>query len=175
MPALIAAIAIVIGVSYWLWRARAAAAATKDIAETAGDIRLVFRRLGFRRISQKHPLDSVEDARLAASGIVIAIAKMDGDLTKAENDALLTECQIAFQVDKKQAADITAFGRWIASQSKTPEEVVRRLVKTVRARTQPDAWPQLIGMITNVATADGGVLDERQEEALSQVTRALKA
>jgi uncharacterized tellurite resistance protein B-like protein len=157
----------------WYWRVKAAQEAAGELAGAANDVRLAIRRFGYLRKHKAHPADCVDDARLAAAGIVAAIAGMDAPLSQAEIDRLTAEAGAVFGVAPAEAVDITAFGRWIAGQCNTPEEAVRRLVGRVRELAGDAAGPELVAMVEAVATADGNLMDEREEDALAMIRRGL--
>lgn len=170
----LALLAGIIGlVAVWYWRARMARDAAGDVLETANDVRLAIRRFGYRNRTSVHPADAVEDPRLAAAGIAMAVAGMDGPHSRAEIDMMATEARRVFQADGAEATDIAAFGRWIAGQCQTPDEAVRRLTRVVRTKAGPAAAPQLLTLVERVATADGGPLSERASEALASMKRGL--
>lgn len=156
-----------------MYRARGAAMATHDVIEAADDVRAAVRRFGFRRQAGRHPADIVDDARLAAAGMMAAIAKMDGELTKAQIDALRVECRASFRVGQKDADEIAAYGRWLASQSQDPEDVIRRLSARVQALAAEEAQKDLIGMLERVAAVEGGGVSTEQRHAIDSVRRRL--
>jgi uncharacterized tellurite resistance protein B-like protein len=157
----------------WYWRLKTAREAAGELAGAADDVRLAIRRFGYLRKHKTHPADCVEDPRLAAAGIVAAIAAMDAPLSQAEIDRLTAEAGAIFGVTPAEAVDIAAFGRWVAGQCNTPEDAVRRLVKRLRATAGIEAGPDLIAMIEAVATADGAPMDERELDALTSIRRGL--
>jgi len=157
----------------WYWRLKTAREAAGEVANAANDARLAIRRFGYMRNRKTHPADCVDDPRLAAAGIVAAIASMDAPLSQAEIDRLTAEAGNVFDVEPGEAVDIAAFGRWIAGQCKTPEEAVRRLVKVVSSEAGAEAGPDLIAMAEQVATADGINLDGRETDALEDIRRGL--
>jgi uncharacterized tellurite resistance protein B-like protein len=157
----------------WCWRVKSAGEAAGELTNAANDVRLAIRRFGYMRGHKAHPADCVDDARLAAAGIVAAIASMDAPLSQAEIDKLTAEAGAVFGTDPAEAVDIAAFGRWIAGQCQTPEDAVRRLTRIVRAKAGAEAGPDLIAMAEKVATADGIGLDEREADALEAIRRGL--
>lgn len=167
MLALLAALSVV---GVWIWRMRAAADATREVVGVADDMRAAVRRFGFRRQAGRHPCDTVDDARLAAAGMMAAIARMDGDLTQPQINAIRVECRAAFRVPQKEADDICAYGRWLASQSQEPEDALRRLAVRVQALAPEEAQKDLIGMLERVAAVMDGVSDE-QRNAIDAVRR----
>ncbi|TFG89011.1 MAG: TerB family tellurite resistance protein [Hyphomicrobiales bacterium] len=157
----------------WYWRAKQAGEAAGELTNAANDVRLAIRRFGYMRKHKVHLADCVDDARLAAAGIVASIAAMDAPLSQAEIDMLTAEAGAVFGVDSREAVDIAAFGRWVAGQCNTPEDAVRRLTKIIRAKAGAEAGPDLIRMVQKVATADGVGLDERETDALQAIRRGL--
>ena len=173
MHIIAALIAIATAIGVWYWRAKMAREAGGEILDAANDVRLAARRLMYKRKHNTHPADSVDDARLAASGIVVAIATMDAPISQAEISALSKAAQDTFDVSEREALDMVSFGRWIADQCGTPGEAVRRLSKVVAKLAGAEAAPDLVAMISDVATADGRELGEEEMDAIATVRRAL--
>ena len=172
MPFFLAFLAALVAIAIWIWRARQAAEVTHDIVDAADDVRAAIRRYGFRRESGRHPSDVVEDARLAAAGMMAAIARMDGELTKAQSDAIRVECRAAFRVQQKVADEIAAYGRWLAGQSSDPEDALRRLGARVQALAPEEAQKDLIRMLERVAAVEDEISAD-QRQAIDQVRRRL--
>ena len=173
MHILIGLITVVGVIALWIWRARAAADASREVIDAASDARAAIRRFGYRRKVGQHPADSIDDPRLAAAGMMAALARMDGDLTAEQMNALRVECRASFRVDQKEADDIAAYGRWIASQSQDPGEAVRRLSRIVRDQAEPEAHADLVRMLERIAAVGGGGVSEMQQASIDAVRRAL--
>ena len=101
-----------------------------------------------------------------------AIARMDGELTKAQIDALRVECRAAFRVVQSDADEIAAFGRWLADESGDFVDALQRLGTRVRELASEEAQGDLIGMLERVAAVEGGVSAE-QRQAIDAVRRQL--
>jgi len=69
--------------------------------------------------------------------------------------------------------DIVSFGRGIVGQCATNAEAVQRLSKVVAERAGPDAEPDLVRMITEVATADKAGMSDEEMNAVETVRRVL--
>lgn len=173
MHILLGVLGVLSAVALWYWRMKAARDAAGEVANAANDVRLAIRRFGYMRKHKTHPADCVDDPRLAAAGIVAAIAGMDAPLSQAEIDRLTAEAGAVFDTEPREAVDIVAFGRWIAGQCQTPEDAVRRLIRVVRDKAGIEAGPDLISMAEKVATADGTGLDRREADALDMIRRGL--
>lgn len=132
-----------------------------------------INRLMNRRELDGHPADSIEDARLAASGIIVAVATLDGPLSQAEIGAMTRTMQETFEVTEREALDIVSFGRWVAVECGAPEEAVERLGTRIDMLAGPEAGPDMVRMIQEVATADGNALGAEEQGALETIRRIL--
>lgn len=173
MHILIGLITILGAAALWYWRLRMAREAGGEILDAASDLKAAARRLKYKRRHDQHPADSIEDPRLAAAGIAVAVATMDAPLTKAEIVALTKGAEDMFGASRAEADDIVAFGRWIAAQCGTSSEAVRRLTKTVDRTAGPEAGPDLIALVERAARADGGMLGESEQDAVDAIRRGL--
>jgi uncharacterized tellurite resistance protein B-like protein len=173
MHIILGLLAIAGAVAVWYWRMKMAREAGGELLDAANDVRLAARRLMYKRKHNTHPADSVDDPRLAAAGIAVAVATMDQPISQAEIAALTNSAQETFDVSEREALDMVSFGRWVADQCGTNEEAVRRLSKVVLKMAGAEAGPDLLKMVADVATADGGELDEDQLTALGTIQRTL--
>ena len=164
----------ILGMIVFIWfRLRDARQMGSEALDAADDLRATIRRLMYKTKHDVHPADSVDDPRLAASGIAVAVATMDGPITQAEIRALTQLSSEIFNVSEREALDIVSFGRWVAGQCTTNMEAVRRLSRIVAKRAGAEAGPDLVRMIGEVATASGTELGEDEDEALDMVRRTL--
>ncbi|QHQ35978.1 hypothetical protein [Algicella marina] len=171
MPVLVALLGFLAAAGYWYFRIRDAGGTARDLADAANDVRLAARRFGFRSRANIHPIDCIEDARMAAAGITVAVAEMDGALTQAEKDTAIVQFQSVFDVSKSDAEELFTFGRWIASQSGTRAEAVRRLTKKLVSLAGAEAGPDLIRLVKAVGMAEGNILHDDAEDALQTIRR----
>ena len=171
MPIILFAVGILSAAVFWYYRMQAARRGAVDLLDAANDVRLAARRFGFRRKLNVHPVDSIDDARLAASGIVHAIGTMDGALSAGQEREILVQFQSVFGVTGAEAAEIAAFGRWIAEQCGTRAEAVRRLSRRLSRIAGPEAQSDLERMIAAVVPDPG----DDVADALGIVGRAFRA
>ena len=172
MHILLSLIAALSFLAFFVLRARGRIDAARDVAHASEDLRDAVKRFGAKRAAGRHPADVVDDARLAAAGMMAAIARMDGAFTKVQIDALRVECRAAFRVVQKDADEIAAFGRWLAEECDDVEEALLRLGARVRELASEEAQSDLIGMLERIAAAEGGVSPE-QRRAIDDVRRQL--
>lgn len=158
-------------IAFWLYRAQAAKASAEDIVDAANSMRLAARRYGFRRRANVHPSEGIEDARLAAAGVMIAFAEMDGALSEMEIETAIDEAERRFNITRREAEEVISFGRWIASQS-PPEESARRLGRKVATLAGPEGRDDTVAMVKAVLTSDGSAIDEHTRFAIDRLSRA---
>lgn len=164
----------VLGTALFIWyRLRDAREAGGEMLDAADSLRASVRRLMYKRKHDRHPADSVDDPRLAASGIAVAVATMDGPISQAEIKKLTDLSREIFDVSEREALDIVSFGRWVAGQCNTNAEAVRRLSKIVAREAGPEAAGDMIRLISEVAEAGGGALGEDEMDAIDTVRRAM--
>jgi uncharacterized tellurite resistance protein B-like protein len=165
-------LAFAAGLGIWMYRARNAADAAQGVFDMAKDAKSAARRFGYLRKKNKSPLDTVDDPRLSAAGMMVAVAKLDGDLSREQIEQITRECIETFEVDAAEAADMTALGRWL-SQHGEPEEVMRRLARGLRGQMDADQSSSLYEMMERVAVVEGGEASERQNQAFDMIRRTL--
>ena len=147
MPVLLAILGAIAAAAFWYYRIRAAGDMAGDLADAANDVRLAARRFGYKRKTNVHPADAVDDARVAAAGIVLAIAAMDQAVGEADTKALTIEAQSKFGIDKAQALEIVTLARWVVEQCGNRDEAVRRLARRVRDLAGAEAAADLSEMV----------------------------
>jgi len=165
-------LALAAGVGVWMWRAERASDAAQRAFEMASDAKAAARRFGYRRKLNKSPLDTVDDPRLSAAGILVSVAKLDGDISRAQIEGITRACIEEFEVESAEADDMTAFGRWL-SQHGEPEEVIRRLARGLRGSMDDERSASLYAMMESIAGIEGGAPSSRQVETFDMVRRVL--
>lgn len=162
--AIIAILGAVLGaIALILFRMQQAAHAARDIADAADEAHGLFRRWGWRRKQLRSPLDAVEDAREAASAMMVAAAQSDGGITERERAAITAEMRNRFGATQRQAEELLARARWLVQDRTDAGEVFRRLTPLVVRTCGATERSDLIEMLKAVAAADG-----RSDEVLAQ-------
>lgn len=160
MPLLIALLGAIAAAAFWYYRVQAAKDMANDLVDAANDVRLAARRFGYMRRKNVHVADAVEDARVAAAGIVIAIAGHDSTVGEREISDLERQAQSKFNVDKAEAKELVTLARWVVDQCTSRDEAIRRLARRVRDLAGAEAAPDLAEMIDRVAGRSGTLSGE---------------
>ncbi|WP_157231003.1 TerB family tellurite resistance protein [Kiloniella laminariae] len=173
MHILLAVLGALGGLAYFIWRVRATTTAARDVIEAADDIRSAARRFGYQRKLKANPLDDVEDNRLVAAAIMAAFARMDGDYTREQLEAIHAECQKTFAATAKEAEEITGQARWLMEQASNRDEAIRRLSKNLRSSLTDMEKRDLLAMVERIARIEGDSLRDLQKEALARLKHAI--
>ena len=174
MPAIITIVGLLVGALIWYNRMKQAGHVAGELKDAANDVRLAARRFGFKRRSNVHPIDALDDARLAAAGIVAATVQMDGLWEQSMRDAMVQQTQSVFDVPLDEAEEIVIFARWIADQGSNPHEAVRRMSRRLKRLAGQDVMEDTVQMIRGVSGRGGRALSRDAEEAIETVERVLK-
>ncbi len=138
-----------------LWRLHTAAEATKGLVEAGNDVRGFFRRRRWQSKLLTDPLDDVDDARMAATIMMVALAQNDGALTEREESTILGRLADHFGATPKIAADILAHARWLVREPRELDNVFRKLSRVIRSQCGPAEIADLFDMLETVAAANG--------------------
>jgi len=171
MPYLIALITALGAATFWYWRLKNAAEMASEVADMAQTVLGAARRFGFRRRANVHPVDSIEDSKLAIGGLATAFLELAGVPTIEERQALIVGLQSELELSLADAEEMTVLGHWFVSECGGALMAVGRLARKLRRLAGPAALPQAMAVIDRVARA-GGNLNDRQREALGEIKAA---
>lgn len=116
--------------------------------------------------------DQIEDPRLAATGIIVAIATMDGPISQAEIARLVRGAVETFDVSEREALELVSLGRWLAREFGSNMEAVRQLSRIVLRTAGLEAGPDLVRLAEQVAMAGDSELGAEQREVLAKLRQA---
>lgn len=171
MPVLIALLGIAVGAYIWMQRAKNARDMVGDVADMANDVRAAARRFGFRRQVNIHPVESIEDPRLAIASIATAFLELD-DLPTAEDRQRLTlQIRSQLRADAAEAEEMEVLGRWFMTECGGAEPAVARLSRKLYKLGGAEQMEPLINVLKGTVT---GELSDRQRDALDDMNRALR-
>ncbi len=176
MPVLIAIVTILAGAAFWYFRLRNTATAAREIADFADDALTTVlnapRRIRFRRQTGMHPVEGVDDPRLAIAAIAQAFLELDALPTQEQRTLLEMKLRSVLKADPEEAREMEIVGRWLMTECNGPRPAIarltRRLYKIDGAKSQ-DALFEILGAIT---PQDG--LSPEQENAVSDIRAGLR-
>ncbi|AKS45694.1 hypothetical protein SAMN05444287_0792 [Octadecabacter temperatus] len=170
MPFIIALLGIIGAAYFWAQRARNARDVVGDVADMANDVRLAARRFGFSRKMNVHPVENIEDPRLAIAAIGAAFIELD-DLPTAEQRKLLQiQIRSKLRADAEEAEEMEVLGRWFMSECGGADPAVARISRKLYKIGGAEQMEPLLELLKASVTT----LSDRQRDALDDIKRAMR-
>lgn len=173
MPFLLGLLAMAGVVYFWMRRARNAADMAGEVADMAGDVISAARRFGFRRKANIHPVEALEDPRLAIAGAGVAFLEIGALPTEEQYKALARSFAAQFAATGAEADEALIMGRWLSQQSGGGATAFSRLLKRLRSLQGNEAFDPLMAVLRD-ASAAAGTLSPLQGDALEEVKTAFR-
>ena len=174
MPVLVGLLGLIAVAYIWVMRARNAAEMTHELAGVAGEVLAAAKRLGFRRRTNVHPVDSIEDPQLALGATALAFLELGSLPSSDDHDALLLSLQSHGGTDEKAAEETLILGRWLVSEAGGPLIGITRLAKRLAKLQGAGGLAPLMAVFNDIGTRARGGLSERQKEALQDIARIFR-
>lgn len=171
MPFLIALLGIVGAAFYWTNRARNTRDMAGEVLDMANDVRLAARRFGFKRQSNIHPVESIQDPRLAIAAIAAAFIELDDLPTAEDRKRLMVHLRSTLRADAQEAEEMEVLGRWFMTECGGPAPATARLSRKLYKLGGSEQLPPLIEVLKGSVIGD---LSDKQRDALDDIQRALR-
>ena len=171
MPILLSIIAIGTAALFWFYRARGAAETAHDLLDVANDVRLAARRFGFKRGTNQHPVEDIDDPNLAIATIATSFIELDDLPTQNQRDSLAVQLQYQLGLSTKDASEMMVLSRWLMAQCGDPNAAISRVSRKLYKLDNVQSVEPLMTVLKNLA---GENLSENQAAALEDITRAFR-
>jgi len=160
---------IAIAAYVWAQRVRGAAEIARDIAGLPAEARAAARRWNFKRRTDLHPVEGIEDARLAIGGLASAFLELDDLPTREGRDRMTAALRDQLSLSAQEVEEITTLGAWFVRECGGAQPAIARLARKLYRLDKGASLPTLMAILN--ATA-GDALSQRQSEALGDIKRA---
>jgi hypothetical protein len=171
MPFLIALLGIIGAAYFWAQRAKGARDMAGDVVDMANDVRLAARRFGFSRKMNVHPVESIDDPRLAVAAIATAFLELDDLPTAEQRQVLMVQLRSKLRADAGEAQEMEVLGRWFMSECGGAEPAIARISRKLYKLAGAEQTENLMGILKGTVTES---LSDRQRDALEDIARALR-
>ncbi|MEL7099856.1 MAG: hypothetical protein AAGM84_13590 [Pseudomonadota bacterium] len=162
-------IGIAVAAYLWAQRARTAADIARDIAGLPAEARAAARRWNFKRRTDLHPVEGIEDPRLAMGGLAAAFVELDDLPTREARDRMTSALGDTLRLTKTEVEEIAVLGAWFVRECGGPVPAIARLSRKLYRLDTGASLPVLLSILNDTA---GDALSKRQAEALDDIRRA---
>lgn len=171
---IVAAMIAILGAAYfWMHRARNAAEVTRELGDMASDVMGAARRFGFRRRHDQHPVDSLEDPKVAIAGAGLSFMEIGGLPSREQHDVLMRSLQAHLNISMKDAEEALILGRWLMNESGGPNPALTRMARRLN-KLDRNGFTPLMAVMKDVAAHAGGDLTDLQRDALAEIARVFR-
>ncbi|NSX53624.1 hypothetical protein [Parasulfitobacter algicola] len=174
MPFLIALAGIAVAAYFFILRSRNAANIAGDILDAAVDVKNAARRFGFKRRSNTHPVEDIDDPNIAIAALAVSFLELDDYPTQEHRKALHLNMQSTLDISAKDAEEMTVLGRWLMNECNGPDMAVSRLSRKLHKMSGAAAFTPLLTVLRDTLSAGDSEMNEKQRDALDDVKRAFR-
>ena len=170
MPIVIAVLTAIAGAIWWWVRnnPREAIDTARDAATT---VRNAPRRLAFRRQTNAHPVQGIDDPRIAICAIAQSFLELDTLPTIEQRKRLHVLLRSQFRCSEEEAEEMEVLGRWLVTQCNGAREAVPRLGRRLHSIDDGTAWESLQDILAPLV---GEELSSAQRDATDDLKIAFK-
>lgn len=132
------------------------------------------RRRAWRQKFEANPMFSIEDPREVAALLVVGAAKIDGDMSAAEKQAVLAEFERTFAATPREASALLSSSVHLLGDLAVLRTQLDGILARSRERLNAEQIASLLSMMERVATVDGPAT-EHQRELIDGVREGLSS
>ena len=170
MPIILLILTAVGGAIWWWVRAnpREAINVAQDAVTVA---RNAPRKLAFRKQLKAHPVEGIDDPRIAICAIAQAFIELDDLPTKEQRERLHFLLRTKLRASEDEAQEMEVLGRWLQGQCQNPEAAITRLARRMNKIDGDASYDQLQAVLEDLAGED---LSESQVNAIGDIRQAFR-
>jgi len=174
MHIVLAVIGVAVAAYVWMMRAQRGAQAAGELMDMAADVKNAARRFGFRRRAGQHPVNSIEDPKLAIGALAAAYIELD-DLPTADARARVDiSLRKRLNIDGAAAQEIAILGRWLVTECGGAEPAFPRLAKKLKAIDGAHSFDLLMAVLGDAGQTKGSMPSPRQSQALGDLAQIFR-
>lgn len=160
-----------VGGAIWWWvrnNPREALNTAQDVATT---LKNAPRKLAFRSVANAHPVEGIDDERIAICAIAQSFIELDDLPTSEQRQQLHVLLRSKLRCSEEEAQEMEVLGRWLMTQCNGPDGAVGRLGRRLRKIDSGTSWDRLQEVLMPLA---GDALSRSQIEAIADLKTALR-
>ena len=118
------------------------------------------------------PLHRLDNSMEAAAVLIVAMAELDGTVTRETKSSVLQLFIREFELSEKDAAEMYATASYLLKEAAYLPVEVKNILAPSKQQFQPNQTELLLGMLAQVSTTEGEA-NQTQTELLEAVRREL--
>lgn len=130
------------------------------------------RRRAWRRKVEGNPIFTLQDPLEVASLLVVATAKVDGDMSSEEKRTVLREFEHTLGLKHRVAADLLGSGVYLLGDMQVFQEQLAAFLANAKERLSPAQAQSVVAMMESVA-GSGGSASEQQKSLIAAARERL--
>ena len=155
-----------------IWRLHRAAEAAKGLTDSVQELTSWWRRWQWLKKAQVDPITQVDDPRVAAVAMMVAVAQSDGVITDREQAEIRRQITAKFEAKGAAAEEMIVYARWLVRDVRDLDEGLRKLTPVMRklGAEQHRELVEMLGAVAAVAGPVGGI----EVAAIERLERGLR-
>ncbi len=160
-----------IGGAIWFWVRNNPRDAIHAAQDAATVIKNAPRKLAFRKQTNAHPVEGIDDPRIAICAIGQAFIELDDLPTLDQREHMGQQLCTVVGCSQDEADEMQILGRWLMNQCQGPEQAVTRLGLRLYKIDGDASWVLLQEFLGSLVQND---LSSAQIDAISELKRAFR-
>ena len=170
MPVVILILTAIGGAIWWWVRNN-----PREALDAAGDavttIRNAPRKLAFRKQTKAHPVEGIDDPRIAICALGQAFIELDDLPTKEQRQTLHRVLRTKLNCGDAEAGEMEVLGRWLLTQCNGAKPAVSRLSRRLMKIDGDDSWDLLQDILMDLVQ---GELSAGQTDVIADMRLAFR-
>lgn len=170
MPIMILILSV-LGGALWFWVRNNPRDAIHAAQDAATVIRNAPRKLAFRKQTNAHPVEGIDDPRIAICAIGQSFIELDELPTLEQRQRLHVKLRANQRCTEDEAEEMEVLGRWLMTQCNGPDQAITRLGRRLYKIDSDASWGTLQEFLGTLVEGD---LSPAQVDAITELKRAMR-
>lgn len=170
MPIMILILSVV-GGALWFWVRNNPRDAFHVAQDAATVLKNAPRKLAFRKQTNAHPVEGIDDPRIAICAIAQSFIELDKLPTQDQRQRLHVNLRAKLRCSEDEAEEMEVLGRWLMNQCQGPDQAITRLGRRLFKIDGDASWDTLQDFLGTLVEGD---LSPAQVDAITELKRAMR-
>ena len=160
-----------LGGAIWWWVRNNPRDALNVATDVATTVKNTPRKLAFRRQTNAHPVEGIDDHRIAICAIAQAFIELDDLPTREQRDQLHVLLRSHLRTTQEEAQEMEVLGRWLITQCDGAKPAISRLGRRLHKIEGNASWGTVQEILMDLV---GGTLSYGQIGAIEDLKLVLR-